>query len=224
MKDLLNKIHHADCLEFMKQLPDKSIDLVLTDPPFGMSFQSGHRIEKHNKIENDDNLNWLPDWCEQLARVLKSDGFLFSFCSFHFVDKFKQEIEKHFKLKNILIWHKNNTGMGDLYGDFAPQYEMILFANLGGKHLSGRRDSNILKFARTQNELHPTEKPKDLISYLASKVIDKGIVLDCFSGSGTTALACHDLDLDFICIEKDFEYWQASCERLEKHKRQLKLL
>ena len=69
------KLWHGDCLEVMKGLPDKSIDLVLTDPPFGMSFQSGHRIEKHNKIENDDNLDWLPEWAEQTARILKDDGF-----------------------------------------------------------------------------------------------------------------------------------------------------
>ena len=224
MKDLLNKIHHADCLEFMKQLPDKCIDLVLTDPPFGIKFQSGHRIQKHEKIANDDNLGWLPEWVEQTKRTCKDDAFLFIFCSWHFVDVFKSELEKHLKVKNILIWQKNNTGMGDLAGDFAPQYEMILFCNLGGKPLIGRRDSNILNFARTQNELHPTQKPQDLIGYLATKVIKTGIVLDCFSGSGTTALACHDLGLNFICIEKDADYHAASVERLEQHKRQLRLL
>lgn len=223
MDDLINKIHLGDCLEFMKQLPDKSIDLVLTDPPFGMKFQSGHREEKHKKIENDDNLDWLPDWCLQINRLLKNDGMAYIFCSWHFVDIFKSEIEKHIKLKNILIWHKNNTGMGDLEADFAPQYEFILFANPSGKTLSGRRDSNILKFPRTQNELHPTQKPTDLIGYLAKKSLSSGIVLDCFSGSGTTALACHDLGLDFICIEKDPDYYAASVKRLEEHKKQGRL-
>ncbi len=223
MQDLLNKIHRADCLEFMKQLPDKCVDLVLTDPPFGMKFQSGHRIEKHKKIDGDDNLNWIDDWFEILAKKIKPDAMLYIFCSFHKVDIFKQACEKHFLVKNILIWQKNNTGMGDLFGDYAPQYEMILFCNLGGKHLIGRRDSNILQFARTQNELHPTQKPLDLIKYLASKSLSQGVVLDSFSGSGTTALACHDLGLDFICIEKDPDYYKASVERLEQHKRQLKL-
>jgi len=222
MQDLINKIHHADCLEFMRELPDKCIDLVLTDPPFGMKFQSGHRNEKHKTIENDDNLDWLPEWCAETKRTMKDDGAAFIFCSWHFVDVFKAEIEKHLKLKNILIWHKNNTGMGDLYGDFAPQYEFILFANPSGKPLLGRRDSNILKFARTQNELHPTQKPLDLIEYLSSKV-EKGLVLDCFSGSGTTALACHNQHHDFICIEKDADYYAASVKRLEEHRRQGKL-
>lgn len=223
LENLLNKIHLGDCLEFMRELPDKCVDLVLTDPPFGMKFQSGYRKEKHNKIENDDNLNWLPDWCEQLKRVVKDDAFMYVFCSFHFVDVFKSELERHFKVKNILIWQKNNTGMGDLEGDYAPQYEMVLFFNLGGKPLHGRRDSNILKFSRTNNELHPTQKPTDLIGYLASKSIKSGVVLDSFSGSGTTALACHDLGLDFICIEKDPDYHAASVKRLEQHQKQGKL-
>ena len=224
MKELLNKIHHADCLEFMKELPDKCVDLVLTDPPFGMNFQSGYRIDKHKKIDGDDNLDWIDEWFELLAAKVKDDAMLYIFCSFHKVDVFKQACEKHFPVKNILIWHKNNTGMGDLFGDYAPQYEMILFCNLGSKRLTGRRDSNILQFPRTQNELHPTQKPVDLIKYLASKSLDKGLCLDSFSGSGTTALACHDLGLDFICVEKDFEYWQTSCKRLEQHQRQLKLI
>jgi len=201
-------------------MPDNCVDLCLTDPPFGMSWQSSRRKKKHNKIENDANLDWLSDWVGQLSRVIKDDGFIFCFCSFHMVDIFKQEIQKKFDVKNILIWHKNNHGSGDLKNDFAPQYEMVIFCNLGNNPLIGKRDSNILKFARTQNDLHPTQKPVDLIGYLASKVIESGIVFDPFSGSGTTALACHDLGLDFICVEKDEDYYAASVKRLEEHQRQ----
>ena len=68
---------------------------------------------------------------------------------------------------------------------------------------------------------HPTQKPLKLIKRLLNG--HSGIVLDCFSGSGTTALACHDLGLDFICIEKDPDYHAASVKRLEAHQRQLKL-
>lgn len=222
MKDIINKIHHADCLEFMKGLPDKCIDLVLTDPPYGMSFQSGYRIEKHRKIQGDADLDWLDEWFDILSQKVKPEAMLYIFCSFHNIDKFKAACAAHIPVKNILIWQKNNTGMGDLEGDYAPQYEMILFANPAGKKLLGRRDSNILQFPRTQNELHPTEKPLDLIRYLASKSLKSGggLVLDSFSGSGTTALACSDLELDFICIEKDPDYHAASVKRLEAHQKQ----
>lgn len=53
---------NGDCFEINKSIPSESIDLILTDPPYGMEFQSGRREEKHDKIANDDNLDWLPDW------------------------------------------------------------------------------------------------------------------------------------------------------------------
>lgn len=223
MKDLINKIHLGDCMEFMKQLPDKSIDLVLTDPPFGMDFQSSRRADKYKKIEGDNDLHWLKLFAFEIDRVLKTDGQAFVFCSWHKVDVFKRELEKFFKIKNMLVWVKNNHGSGDLYSDFAPQHELIIFINKENKFLLGKRDSNVLNFQKTDNSLHPTQKPTDLIGYLASKTIEKGIVLDCFSGSGTTALVCHDLGLDFICIEKDPDYHAASVKRLEEHQRQGRL-
>lgn len=108
----VNKVYNEDCFEAINRISDKSIDLVLTDPPFGMSFQSNHRKEKHKKIENDNNLDWLPKWMEQIKRVCKDDSHLYIFCSWHKVDVFKIEIEKHFKIKNLMVWSKNGGGDG----------------------------------------------------------------------------------------------------------------
>ena len=224
MQYLINKIHHADCLEFMKQLPDKCIDLVLTDPPYGMSFQSNRRVQKHNKIENDDNLYWFEDWIKQINRVKKDDSHLYIFCSWHNVDIFKQQIEKYFDVKNILIWQKNNIGMGDLFNDFAPQYEMIIYCNPNNKPLNNGRDSNIIKYARTNNEMHPTQKPVELMAYLIKKSTkEEDVVLDTFAGSCPVAVACHNLKRNFICVEKDEDYFNASVKRLDEHKKQLTL-
>lgn len=212
----INKIHNVDCLEFMKTLPDKCIDLVLTDPPYGMNFVSGHRQNKHKPIENDNNLEWLPDFITETGRILKDDAHAYFFCSFHNVDIFKQEIKKQLKVKNILIWHKNNTGMGDLFGDYAPQYEMIIFCSDGSKKLNGSRDSNIIKAQRTLNELHPTQKPIQLIEYLIDKSsIENDIIFDPFLGSGTTALACKNLKRNYIGCEISNEYYKIANDRLD---------
>lgn len=220
----LNTIINADCLDYMKTLPDKCIDLVLTDAPYGMSFQSNYRKEKHNRIENDNNLDWLPLWINQINRIKKDSAHLYIFCSWHNVDVFKKQIEEYFPVKNILIWAKNNTGMGDLVNDYAPQYEMILYCNPNNKALNFGRDSNILRFNRTKNKLHPTEKPVDLIQYLIKKSTQDGnIVLDTFSGSCPVAIACHNLNRNFIFIEKDYDYWKASVERYENAKAQMRL-
>ena len=224
IEQYINKITNADCLDILKQLPDKCIDLVLTDPPYGMNFQSNHRKEKHEKIANDDNLLWLPEYMKEISRVKKEDAMCYFFCSWHNVDLFKQEIEKFFPVKNILIWEKNNTGMGDLFADYAPQYDMIIFCNPKNKKLQGGRDSTILKYPRTGNEFHPTQKPVDLIAKLIRKSTNENdVVLDTFAGSCPVAFACVDMKRNFICVEKDFDYWKASCKRLEEHQKQLSL-
>ena len=213
----LNKIYNENCLTFMKQVPDKYFDLVLTDPPFGMSFQSGRREEQHKKIANDDNLSWLPDFTKELDRITKDDAHLYLFCSWHFIEVFKSEIQKYRRIKNILIWEKNNHGSGDLEGDYAPKYEMILFCSSGDKKLNDGRDPNIIKSARTQNELHPTQKPVPLIEFLAKKSSKQGdIVFDPFTGSGTTAVACQSLGLDWCGCELEPEYVAIANKRLEK--------
>ena len=94
---------NQDCFELFKIIKNKSIDLVLTDPPFGMAFKSNHRKVKHDKILNDDNLDWLPFWVEEIKRIIKDDAHLYIFCSNHFVDIFVSEVKKHLPYKNILI-------------------------------------------------------------------------------------------------------------------------
>ena len=75
-----------------------------------------------------------------------------------------------------------------------------------------------------QKRIHQTQKPLKLFKKLIDNYSNENdLVLDCFSGSGTTAVACSELKRNFICIEKDFEYWKASCERLENYNKQLKL-
>lgn len=215
IKDLENKIINADCMDILKQFPDKCIDLVLTDPPYGMNYQSSWRTDKYNKIDGDNDLKWLPAFCEELKRVSKENSIWYIFCSWHKVDVFKQAIEKVKNIKNILIWNKNNFGSGDLLCDFAPKYEMIIFCN-DNKKLNGKRIPNVLNFAKTDNSLHPTQKPVDLFDCLIDKATQENdLVLDCFSGSGTTAIACHRLKRRFICIEKDVEYYKKSVERLK---------
>lgn len=215
MQEMINKVFCEDCFEGTKRLQDKSIDMLLTDIPFGMGFQSNHRKEKHIKIANDDNINWFPDWIKEIDRVCKDDAHLYIFCSHHNVDVFKQEIQKYRKVKNILIWEKNNTGMGDLYGDYAPKYEMILFCSNGNKKLNGGRDSNIIKANKTGNNLHPTEKPVDLMEYFIHKSSEENeIILDTFAGSGATLIGAKNTRRNFIGWEIEETHYKTILKRL----------
>lgn len=216
MKDMINKVFNEDCLTGIKRINDKSIDLVLTDIPYGMDFQSNHRKEKHLKIQNDIDVNWFPDWIKEIDRITKDDAHLYIFCSHHKIDFFKNEIEKYRKVKNILIWEKNNTGMGDLFGDYAPKYEMVLFCSNGNKKLNGGRDANIIKANRTKNNLHPTEKPVNLMEYFIFKSSNQDdLVLDTFAGSGSTLVACKNTNRNFIGFEIETLYIDTINKRLQ---------
>jgi len=205
----------GDCLERMKDIPSGSVDMILTDPPYGMDFQSNYRKDKYSKIKNDKELSWLSVWADELFRVSANNTAHYVFCSFHNVDKFKQALENKFKIKNMLVWEKNNTSMGDLKGDFAPKYEMIIFIQKGRRLINGRRDPNILKFNRTGNKLHPTQKPVDLLEYLIEKFSDgEQTILDPFMGSGSTGCAAKNLNRNFIGIELDETYFNIAKERI----------
>ena len=209
------KLIQGDCLEVMKTLEAGSVDMILTDPPYGMSFRSNYRKKKYRGIKSDTTLDWLDIFASECFRVAKNNTAHYVFCSFHNIDKFKRAFENQFKVKNILIWEKNNTSMGDLAGDFAPKYEMILFLHKGRRTINGKRDANILKFSKTGNNYHPTQKPVDMCEYLLAKFSDVGnTVLDPFMGSGTVGVACKNLNRDFIGIELDKTYFEIAKKRI----------
>lgn len=209
------RIQNVDWEVGIKEVADKSVDLLLTDPPYGMEYQSNRRKEKHKSIQNDNNLDWLVGWVDELKRVMKDEAHLYIFCSWHNVEVFKYIVGKQFNVKNILIWEKNNHGSGDLLGDYAPKYEMVLFCSNGQKKLKGGRDSNILKADKTANDNHPTEKPINLISYLINKSTNIGdLVLDTFGGSCVTAIASKQLQRNCICFEIEESYCKNAQTRL----------
>ena len=211
------ELYKGDCLKVMDSLIEKGVkvDAIVTDPPYGMQFKSNYRKQKYNKIINDNNLNWLDEFVEKCDLLVKNNTAHYVFCSFHNIDKFKIAFEKYFTIKNILVWEKNNTSMGDLKGNFASKTEFILFFQKGRRLINGKRDANILKFKKTGNKYHPTEKPVTLIEYLLAKFTDENqVVLDPFMGSGATGVACRNLNRQFIGIELDEGYFEIAKRRI----------
>lgn len=206
----------GDCLELMKNMPDGSVDLVVTDPPYGINFKSNHRRLKYKKIKNDSNLDWLHLFLDECYRVMRENTCIYLFCSWHKIDIFKQEIQKRFKIKNIIIWNKNNTSMGDLKGSYAPKYEMVIFAHKGRRELRGFRYPDVIDAKRTGNKMHPTQKPVDLLEIFISSSSDIGeTVFDPFMGSGSTGVACVNTNRQFIGIELDPQYFEIAKKRIE---------
>ena len=96
----LNTIHNTDCLELMKSLPDKCIDLIVTDPPYGIgfvsSFRNGNSKLKFDKIHNEDNLDWMPEFILQASRILKDDTAFYCFTRFDVYPEWYNEMKKYF--------------------------------------------------------------------------------------------------------------------------------
>lgn len=211
------QLYNGDCLELMKNIPDGSVDLVLTDPPYGMDFQSHRRKEVYAKIKNDTSLEWLDGYFAECSRILKDDTAIYCFCSWHNVDIFKKAFEKYFKLKNIIVWVKNNHGSGDLKASYAPKHEFILYGNKGRRTFYGKRMEDVIFANKTKNENHPTEKPIDLLEQFINNSTEKNaVVFDGFMGSGSTGVACINTNRNFIGIELDKGYFDIAEKRINE--------
>ena len=208
---LENRIINADCMDILKELPDKSVDLVLTDPPYGIncdggSYGLGVNPTKYEKKDWDKKIP-SSEIFEQIFRVSKNQII----CGGNYFTAYLQPT------KGWRIWDKigelkceNNFSECELiWTSFKTQTKKYSVIQQGFI----RQDKS--------ERIHPTQKPIALFERCLQEVSNEGVlVLDCFSGSGTTAIACHNLKRNFICIEKDKDYFEASVRRLEDHKRQ----
>ena len=215
------KLYQGDCLEVMGSIKDKSVDLIVTDPPYLMDYQSNRRKkeDRFDKIKNDKgNYMLIQDYLEECHRIMKDNTAIYCFCSWHNIDFFKNEFEKHFKLKNILVWNKNNHGTGDLKGSYAPKHEFILFGHKGRTLLREKRIADVIDCPKiSSNKLtHPTEKPQDLLEIFIKQSSDVGsIIFDGFMGTGSCGIAAKKLNRNFIGIELDEKYFDIAKNRLE---------
>lgn len=194
-------IYHGDCREVMAQMPRGGVDLILTDPPYGMNFQSNYRAEKHKRIVGDA---YLPLGLIETAMGLASRAAYF-FCRWDNLSDMPPP-------KSVLAWVKNNWSMGDLKHEHGRQWEACCFYALPG-HEFIKRILDVIFADRTGNNLHPTEKPVSLMAQIiAANVGD--LILDPFMGSGTTLRAAKDLGRKAIGIEIEERYCEIAAKRM----------
>ena len=225
----LNTIYNEDCLEGMKRISDGSVDLIVTDPPYLINYSrhvKGHRFE--NKILNDNNPELISKYIKECYRILKNNSAMYMFTSHKTVDFFKQELENTgFNVKNMIIWDKQRQGMGDTSTVFGFQYELIFFVSKGQPKIRGKRLSDIWSFPKVvgRNQVHQNQKPIELIERCVTKHSNEGdVVFDGFMGSGTTAIAAINTNRNYIGFELDEEYYKASLNRIEEHKKSIDTL
>ncbi len=214
-------LFHGDCLSKMMTLNNESIDLVVTDPPYLMDFQSGQRrkSDQFDKIAGDlDGHDLIKDYFSECNRILKNNTHIYSFCSWHHVGFFKEEFEKHFTLKNILVWNKLGGGMGDLDGGYMPNYELCLFGHKGRRKLKGKRIADVITVQKVgpSKQVHATEKPVPLIEKMILASSNPGdVVFDGFMGAGSHGMAAVRNERSFIGCELADGYFNKAKERIE---------
>ena len=194
-------IYHGDCLEIMPEL--EPVDLVLTDPPYGMDFQSNHRRIKHTKIVGD---KCFP--VEAISELEKiATRAVYVFCRWDNLGDLP-------KPKSVLAWVKNNWSMGDLKHEHGRQWEAICFYPQQD-HEFITRIPDVIHAVRTGNDEHPTQKPTAVLSTIINANVGR-LILDPFMGSGTTLRAAKDLGRKAIGIEIEEKYCEIAANRCKQ--------
>ena len=207
----LNKIYNMDCLKGINQIDNSSIDLILTDPPYGINLHCQRRKQAQLWDRYHDTKILLTAVVPELYRVLKNNSVMFMFASWK-QNWLKGILEKQFIVKSCIVWVKNNWGLGYYT---RPQHEFIWMCFKGTPKRFPKAVSDVWHFDRLINPEHPCEKPIRLILKminLASKTDD--LILDPFLGSGTTAVGCKMLKRKYIGFELSPQYITMANKRL----------
>lgn len=220
------KLLNGDCLELMKKIPDKSIDLILTDPPY-LHIKGGMKSKGLNRGCRDANSDVVKEMSdfgkEQIYQFLnfvkpkmKSTN-MYIFCSKLQVPYYLNWAIENKKQFDILIWDKDFTGIISRKF-FANNSEYII--RIYEKGLNRIEDNmyyqKIHKFKRPLNKLHEAQKPIELLKrFILLSSNEDDIVLDCFMGSGSTGIAAIESNRNFIGIELDEKYFEVAKERIE---------
>ncbi|MDT2663023.1 DNA methyltransferase [Enterococcus hulanensis] len=243
----LNKIYNEDCLIGMQKLPDKSIDMILCDLPYGTTANSWDSVIpfdqlwlQYERIIKDNGAIVLTAQQPFTTELIASNRKLFRYewiwdkkLPTGFLNANKMPLKRH---ENILVFYKN-----------LPTYnpEMVVRGTPRNKSHRGQQSGNYGHFNKTENNInneyyptsiiveygggndkktHPTQKPVALFEYLIKTYTNKGeIVLDSCMGSATTAIACLNTDRSFIGFETNRDYFEMSLDRIKNNTTQLDL-
>lgn len=244
----IDRIYNEDCLVGMKDIPDKSIDCIICDLPYGTTACAWDVIIPFKEL-----------W-GQYTRITKDNGAIILFCCQPFTSVLVNSNLKGYK--HHWIWLKNR-GTGFQVAKYRPMMkteDIIVFTpkgekinyypqmikldkpyfsrnasssngtnplahfNSGGKKVDSKYPTNVLEFSKVAKPVHPTQKPVELIRYLIRTYTNEGdVVLDNCIGSGTTAVACIKENRHFIGYEITKEYFDIAQQRIKAEQSQLKL-
>lgn len=206
----------TDSDQVAKLMNGEKADMVFTDPPYGVSYQSNMRTktDKFDILKNDDV--FITEWINNLP--LFSNGFVFVWTSWKVISEWINFCKEIGELSNIVIWDKGGGGIGDLQKTFLTDYEVALVYHRGAK-IIGKRIGSVWSVNKdgASQYLHPTQKPIELAAMAIQNIlIQNKICLDLFLGSGSTMVAAHQLKRKCYGMELDEKYCQVIVDRMLK--------
>ena len=200
MKYELGNIYNCDCMEGMKQIPDKYFELAIVDPP----YRDVNQPDQWLRANSGDMKEWQPapkqEYFNELMRVSRNQIIWGG-------NYFTKHLEPN---NNWVVWHKLNEGV---------HFSMCELA-----WSSIRKNIQLYKRLPDRNKIHPTQKPVELYHWLLRNYAKEGDkILDTHMGSGSSIIACHNMGFDYMAFELDKDYYNAAVERINNHKAQLRM-
>ena len=229
---------HGDCFSALKEIPDHSIDLILTDPPYNIAqYSTGNlRFDWRADINNDvapwDLVELKPDdLVNEFRRVLSPRGNIFIFCSYNIIGEYHKAFDPVFDTFQFMVWHKKNQVPNFRKSSFLNSCELIVACWNKGHTWNFSSQTEMHNFIETSicmgserikdkegKSLHPTQKPVAVLEKIIQIASNEGdVVLDCFNGVGSTGDAALKLNRKYIGIEIDDVYIDATRKRLSKY-------
>lgn len=234
---MLNGVYAVNCLDGFSLFGTESVDLVVTDPPYGISFKSNRqgvdrktsvvqrvdnvvRVNYFSSIEGDDNLPVV--WLKACYGALKQNTACYIFCHWRQWGRLQEAVESAgFRVKNMIVLNKSNHGMGDLKGSYAPKHELLLFATKGKHKLNfpNGRDKDVwevpVRFTGARRK-HPNEKPLSWhTKAILNSSIEGDVVVDPFCGSGSALVEAVKLKRKAVGFEIDPVFAHMAQEALK---------
>ena len=225
-------IHNTDCHDFMKTMPDNSVDLLLTDPPYNIAkYSTGNINLPGREALNNDIAPWDEKELEpqelvsDFKRILKPTGNIFVFTSYNLIGKWHEVFDKEFDTFQFFIWHKTNPAPKIFKNGFLNSCEMII-CMWNKKHTWNFSSQNemhnffespiCMQPERLREPKHPAQKPVKLLKHIIKIASNEGdVVFDPFMGVGSTGVAALEEGRRFGGCEIDSIYFEAAKKRLE---------
>lgn len=224
------EIKQGDCLELMKEIPDKSVDMILTDPPYELENHGGGGKTElaQRKLVKEKHIDFISSGFDydivfnEFLRICKIPN-MFIFCSNKQVSKIMNWFENKRLTTTLLVWNKTNPAPL-CNGKYVSDCEFIVYVRGKGSIFNNEQPFEFKKKVYTspvvskKNRYHPTQKPIELLErYILLHTKENETIFDSYMGSGSTGIACQNTNRNFIGFELDEKYFEIAKNRLEEN-------